>query len=572
MLKVIVAIFLALCFVTAFADESVTTPFTAEELITTARKILQSDENVSDAIESLNSILMMPPGPYTQEAHRMICEVYEKMGQPEKAKAEYRAFIAIYPDSPYLKQVRERLIAIEISAPDYVANGVIEKKPRTGQEQTVNTSISEYYYAGATSQNIDQYKLDQSVLITNIRLSGTFRDDQHVTRLAFRESAMSNLLTSSTNKEVFSLGYVDYEDTYLGYNIRLGRQTQSTGELGRFDGISAKYFFENGFKIKATAGTPYVGPGPTERHFYSLGFESPTNGDFTYSAYYNYQLADSFPERAAVGIDLRYFRGGLSLTTLIEYDILYKELNSAMFQGTFTADPYNLYFLADRRKSPVLFADRALQYGLNTIERRPFLSVSDLLASSSLSSAEIYNFVKTSTPFSTTYVVGVGKQINSRWVLSTDIQISNSSASADPGFIPTLEAPISTIAQPAINDVYTLNFRAYGTTVFRKDDSVNIILSTSADNNTSSKSFTVLDSNSFDNIRVDTVLSVFDRKQQYSDSTTVITSLRLNYKVSNTSTVETQVSVAGTNTRDRLQQTNTTVYNQTLFVGWRVDF
>jgi tetratricopeptide (TPR) repeat protein len=573
MLKVIIAILLVMCFITASAEE-ITTPFTPEELITTARTILQSGKNVADAIESLNSILMMAPGQYTQEAHKMICEVYEKMGQPEKAKAEYRAFIAIYPDSPYLKQVRERLIAMEISAPDYVANGIIEKKPRTGQEHTINTSISEYYYTGSTSPEIDQLRVDQSVLITNIRISGIFRDDQHVTRIAIRESGMSNLITPSANKEVLSLGYVDYEDTFLGYNLRIGRQTQATGELGRFDGFAAKYFFENGVKVKATLGIPYIGPTPTQRHFYSLGIESPSDGDWTYSAYYNYQLADNFPERAAVGFDARYFKNGWSLTSVIEYDLLYKELNSVMVQGTIAlTSSYNIYLLADRRKSPVLFADKVLQYGMNTPAHQPFMSVADVINSATISNADIYTFVKSATPYATTYVAGLSKQVTADWNAGIDMQVSNATASTDIGFIPTLEAPVSTIAQPAINDMYTINMRLYGTNIFRKDDTVNIILSTSADDKTSSKSFTILDSNPLENnVRVDTVLSVFDRKQQYSDSTTVITSLRLNYKVSNSSTVETQVSVAGTNTRDRLQNTTTNVYNHTLFIGWRVDF
>jgi hypothetical protein len=244
-----------------------------------------------------------------------------------------------------------------------------------------------------------------------------------------------------------------------------------------------------------------------------------------------------------------------------------------MIQGTVALASYNIYMLADKRKSPVLFADRALQYGMNTPARQPFLSVADIINSATISNADIYNFVKAATPYATTYVAGIGKQITTDWNASVDVQVSNASSSTDIGFIPTLETPVSTIAQPAINDIYTANMRLYGTNIFRKDDSVNIILSSSFDDKTSSKSITILDSNQLENnVRVDTVLSVFDRKQQYSDSTIVITSLRLNYKVSNSSTVETQVSVAGTNTKDRLQNTTTNVYNHTLFIGWRVDF
>jgi regulator of sirC expression with transglutaminase-like and TPR domain len=58
----------------------------------------------------------MPPNEFTEEAQESAGVVYERLNQPEKAKAEYKAFISMYPDSTRLARVRQHLIALTFTS------------------------------------------------------------------------------------------------------------------------------------------------------------------------------------------------------------------------------------------------------------------------------------------------------------------------------------------------------------------------------------------------------------------------------------------------------------------------
>lgn len=544
---------------------------TVEDLILIVRQIIARGTQLQDAIEPLNAILMLAPGTYTEEAQEVIGLIYERTRQYERAKTEDKLFLALYPNSLSYTRVKERLIALEIAEPAEKTNILGEKKPRLGKDTRTEASIAEYYVTGISSMDGKPYVEDQSSLISNIRASAMFRDDQYQLSLAYRQSKINNFLNSASNKDILSLGYIDLKDTFKQQQIRIGRQNAVNGVIGRFDGIYAAANIDDDTRVSVVTGIPYIGQTNTSRQFYGADAETMFDNKWSGDIYYNYQLADNIPERSAIGANLRYFYNNISVLQSIEYDILYNALNSVTVQGNAQFDPYGIYFLYDRRKSPMLFAERAVMLGLNSPMRQPYGSVGDAFSNSGLSTSDIYKFINSSTSTSNAYVIGLSKQLNTIWNVSVDYQVTNMSAANDTSFIPTEDNPFSLIQQPATSDTQSLNFHALGTDVLVKGHTVNALLMFSDDGASTMYTVTLLNGIQLTNVRFDLLLMYFNRNQLLSVMTSTTASIRANYKLQSSS-IEAQLSATDNSTYDKMSSTLSKSSSISLVLGWKIDF
>ena len=287
------------------------------ELINRVRTIIKVEGDLDDALEDLNALLLYPIHEYTQEASELIGIVYEKLGKTEKAKVEYAAYLSLYPNSDSTTKIRQRLIALEIANPPRTINRLQTKTPRVGSEDKISGNISEYMYAGSSSSGPDQYSL-----ISNTSLSGIFDRDEYRTRVIYRYTNLKNFTSPDSNRSRVSAASVDIEDTYRDYSVRLGRQNSSS--IGRFDGIHTRYSLTNDNELTLETGIPYTGLTSTDRRFYSVGVGFNMQSSLSLNLYYTYQLADKFPERSSIGIETRYYKNNTSITSIYEYDTLYK--------------------------------------------------------------------------------------------------------------------------------------------------------------------------------------------------------------------------------------------------------
>jgi hypothetical protein len=225
----------------------------------------------------------------------------------------------------------------------------------------------------------------------------------------------------------------------------------------------------------------------------------------------------------------------------------------------------------DKRKSPMLFAERALVIGLNMPNRQPFNSVGETFRNSGLSSDDIYKFINNSTAVSNAYVMGIGKQINPKWNLSVDYQISNLSATDDTSFIPTADNPFSVIQQPSTDNAYSLNFHVLGTDVLTKGHTVNALAMRSWDTDSVTHILTLLNGIQINDIRLDLLVMYVNRDQSLMSTTSTSASIRTNYKLSSSS-IEAQLTLTDTHTLDKLQGIRNKSLNTSFVLGWKVDF
>jgi tetratricopeptide (TPR) repeat protein len=532
-----------------------------KELLAAAKKVLAENKDPQEAIDALNALLLLPPDATAQEAQELIVVAYEKAGNPARAMAELRAYIAMYPASKDITRLRQHLIAMEIATPPVHLQGQQARKPRTGKDSKVDTSITEYYYSGS----------DQAALISNVRTSAVFRDDEFTTKLQYRHSTYSTISGSAQNRNLISVAFADWENTYKGYGFRVGRQSPADGAIGRYDGVSGRYALSETSTVKVLFGIPYTGDNTAKRRFYSLAYSYFDGGPWSYDAYYDHQVADTLPERQAIGLTARYFKNDISATAIIEYDFLYRVLNTTMFQSNIKFGDYGIYILADRRKSPVLFANRALLIGLSGANHQAYDTVAEVLEKSGLTHQSIYQFINETTPYSSVYVLGVNKQLNPKWNLSVDAQVSNTTASTDPEFIPSIDMPVSLVAQQGSGRTVTLNAQLFGQNVREKGNSINALASL-VSGESKGYTLTVLDSTPYKGLRFDTMLMYSRHKTAWNTTTTLTGSFKVNYKINERSTFEAQVSLAKANTQDQQNETATGSFTQTMFLGWRIDF
>jgi hypothetical protein len=555
----------------SFADVVVTNSQTPLELITDIRKIVDAEQDFQSAIDSLNALLLMPPNDFTEEAQELIGLVYEKSGKLERAKLEYAAYLTIYPTGKSVTKIRQRLIALEIATPPTVVNRLQPKVPRVGKEYTFSGSVSEYLYSTSSSPTAIGWGNAQYSLISNLNLSPIIKYDEYQAKAVLRYTNFKSLSSPDADKSKIISAFVDIEDTHRGYGIKIGRQYPVYGAIGRFDGVLARFNSDSRYEIIAQAGQPYTGTVGSKRFFYGAGVNARLDSALAYSIYYNKQSADNVPERSAIGLEARYFKNNISLMSIIEYDFIYKTANSTMFQGTLGFDSFSVYILADKRKAPVLFADRALELGMNSINRIPYATVSELVTTSGLQLSEVYRYINESTPTSVVYVLGINKKITKTWDISTDIQMTNiSPVNITP--IPIFDIPTVTLNQPGTGNAYSVNLHLFGTDVFEKKNTVDILLSKTADKISTSSAITLATGKTIDKFHSDIIIRKYVRSQSTMNMSIDTVSARISYKINEKASFESQFSVDHNAIHNKQLQTMSKTYNKTFFAGIRYDF
>ena len=552
------------------ADVTIDNPHTPLELITTAKDLLSSNGDLETVIESLNGILLMPKNEYTKDAKFLIGIAHERQGKIEKAKHDYATYLAEYPDSDMTQNIRQRLIALEIAKPILPINTLRSNTPNTGSSSKVSGSVSAYYYTGSTSSNPTQWKTTQESSVFNLNLTGVFKENEYLTRTVFRYTNLLNIQPSQADRGKISVAYVDISDTYRGYGIKVGRQNPQPGILGRFDGISATYRISRDADISLQSGTPYTGS-VDNRHFYGIQFNQNITSEFIHTLYYNYQLVDKLPERSAIGSQLRYTKNDTSIMLITEYDTMYKAINSILLQGNTSIDSFNLYTMLNRQRSPVLFADRALAIDVNSTNHLPYLSVRDMLANTKFSSSDLYQYISQTTPITTTYVIGVNKQVTNHWSVSVDLQRSGTTVVPDTVLNSILDPNVIKLSDAG--NTTSVGMRATGTDFFFRHNTLDLLAGISKDNISKSVSYTVLDSKSInDNVRIDFLVRYNKREQNNQNTVITASSIRFNHRYNNAISIESQIEFSKNSVRDKIAQSTNNQYNKTLLIGIRYDF
>ncbi len=441
----------------------------------------QAKGDVPAAVDALGKVLDLPPNPSSREAQARIGEMWLKSGDVQRARREFELFLKLYPSGLYTDQVTAQLQALPSEAA--VAARPERSVPTT---TTANGSVGVYYYGGQSKIRSEDFKdsaigglpelvqnptlsgTDQRLLATNVDLSYRNRTGESDLRGVFRDNFQANLLPGKADRNRLSAAYVDYRSLTNGMGVRLGRQSPTgSGVFSRFDGVAANWTFQPKWKANVVAGVPTERLQQTRRYFYGASLDADAlTENLGGTVYLNEQKIDGQTDRRGVGLDSRYFKEGIFVSTNFDYDVKLRALNIAALQGTWQnidADGNagtTVNVMLDRRAQPLLSLGNALFFQDPNGGLVP-LRLSDALALRSIETLREY--VRTTTAYSTQGVLGVTTPLNKQWQVGGDIRLTKVDAIAPvPVILPD--------GQAATGNIWGYGAQLIGTNLYSERD------------------------------------------------------------------------------------------------------
>lgn len=427
--------------VTAKPDTSV--PAAAADVEASATKLLAAAQSAFDggqyavSIESLNQLLNLPPNASSRRAQELIGLSRLNAGDNARAASEFDLFLKLYPVGADSDRVRQLAAALPTM-------GKQDAKSKRAVEATSTTSgsVSAFYYGGKSDVRSQDFKdsplgglpilqsdttlsgVDQRQLQTNVDLNWRYRDDEKDMRFVFRDAYSADMIKDANRNRLSAL-YFDYRSLVNGTSFRVGRQSPNGGGvLYRFDGLQAGYAFAPKWKVNAVLGSPSDSLLDTRRTFYGLSVDAEAlTKELSGSAYLIEQVIDGETDRRGIGADLRYFRGGLSASAQIDYDLVIKGVNIAAVQATWQvteATVINAMF--DRRTTPILSLGNVLFFQ-NPALIAPAQRIQDLLGVTPIDT--LREQVKGLTPYQTQAHIGGTTSVAKNWQVGADFGLTS---------------------------------------------------------------------------------------------------------------------------------------------------
>lgn len=439
--------------------------------------------NFSGAITILRRLLKYPENSSSAEAQELLGVAYQKSGQTAAAQAEYEDYLRRYQSGEGNERVRQRLAAIltaTSSAPerprDVPAGGPdalpIKAAAPTGETRwSVSGSASTTFITNDSTNAVkdlstapnpnadaDAHRVHQNTLLTNIDVFGTADNDRVRTKfkLAFTHERQFD---TSTDKYGVSTAQVDYTLKEADVTLRVGRQSRNTGGvIGRFDGAVLSWQQSPAIRFNVLAGSPnwsrFDAPFKDNKSLYGASIDlGKILGGLETSVYLITQYDRNIIDRQAVGAEFRYFDSNKSVLGTIDYDTYFRQLNAAIFSGTYTLEDKSVFNASvDYRKVPYLSTWNALQ-------GQPFLTLYDMMKFNT--AAEIKQFAIDRTPTFESAMISYSKPLNENWQVSTDATVTNLTGTLPSGGVD---------GTPASGLEYYLSAQLTGNSIFTPGD------------------------------------------------------------------------------------------------------
>jgi hypothetical protein len=411
--------------------------------------------------------LLEEPGEHAAEARENLGLAREKNGQTAHAAAEYRRFLADFPQHEAASRVRQRLDGL------VTANASPRDRLRPadagGRGVELTTGLSQYYRRDLNRFDQDQPEVTTlSAIFTDLDLgvgaSGTGLDWRGRLTLSHLHDLNGEEQGGPGDRKRVSYAYVDLAGVQQDWSLRFGRQSlHSWGVLGRFDGAHAMYGWAPDRRVRVMTGFPVettYNSVETSRQFVGAAVDfDRLIGEWTVSPFVTQQTIDGTLDRQAVGVDVRYFDDRRSFTSMLDYDLEYGEINTALVFGTWRLRRLTLTGLFDQRMSPLLTTRNALiGQPVSTIEELLLVWTED----------EIRQIARERTADGRTLTLGIAAPIAERWQINADVtmtELGASPASAGVAAMPGTgvqtyySASFVGSALFATNDISVFNFR-----------------------------------------------------------------------------------------------------------------
>lgn len=567
----------------------------AQQLFVTASDALQSNQ-IDTSIEALNKVLNLPPNVLTQAAQELMGEAREKNGEFAKARAEYELYLKLYPKAADLKQVQARIANLpKDDAPKQVVVVPTDAAQKAEEEKLQLTGgISQNYYKGVTHSDtfatdginaptITSFSgTDQSMLLTSLDLTARKRTESLDTRFVLREFNRINFLPNQPEDYRWNAVYFEQSARDRKFMYRLGRQSGSTGGTpGRFDGVAGGYSISPMWRLNAAVGKPveYVSAGGNlqdEKRFYSGSIDLTRLPDqWSGSAYGVIQYVGGYRskvggyrERSALGLEAHYFANQSNYMTQMEFDTIYHKVNLATFQGNWTKESgENYYMVVDHRRSPPLYLNLTGQFSQ---------SAKEVLNSGKITIQELRANAIALSPISNMVSVGMSRPFTSKLRMASDFRVSNT---AGQGAYTTTSLTTGRAIQEGsagTGNQYALSMQAIGNNLFFENDLGIASASLTSTGTTKGQSLAFSQVQTFkQKWRLDEALQLF--RQSSSDGTRqtqIRPSLTLNYRFTDTMNVSAEAGLEQYHTSN--SALNATSDDKTrrkyFYFGYRWDF
>ncbi|MDP1693830.1 MAG: tetratricopeptide repeat protein [Burkholderiaceae bacterium] len=444
-----------------------------------AAQSAMTQQNPGAAIAPLNELLDLPPNRNTQAAQELAGVARARAGDVARARIEFETYLQLYPQGEGGSRVRRELAALPTPAPAAPLAPV-----RPGTETTVTGSASMSYFGGngqVRSQDFKdsilagvpqvagdpQFTPDKAQqLFNDVDLTWRQRSSEHDVRFVFRDQYTSDLERSEKSRNRLSALYVDYKSLSGGYGVRLGRQSPTGGGvMGRFDGVSANVILRPKLKLSAVAGEPTEKYFESRRRFYGASLDADgLLPNFGATAYVIQQSIDAEIDRRGLGLEFRYFKGGASVFSQFDYDLLIKGINIATVQGTLIMEDNTVFnALYDRRALSMLALGNALAFEDPATPGVRYTRIADKLATTTL--LALRDQIKRITPFVTQAQLGITKPVDKTWQIGASAQLTNT------GAIPPVPEVLGfEKGQAATGNIYSVSGQLIGLNLYSQRD------------------------------------------------------------------------------------------------------
>jgi hypothetical protein len=376
-------------------------------------------KDYATAIPLLTKLLEQPEFPQRADAQELMGLAHERSGQLAHAKADYEEYLRRYPQGPATDRVKKRLRALALATRPSQGGRV------AGEEDSAwrfYGGFSQIYRRDSTSFSNDTVSADlttQNALINDVGLVARRRGERFdFSTRAAAGYTLDMLSDGPGDQSRITMLFAELNDRELDWTVRAGRQSGNAGGLlGTFDGVYAGYQVRPRFRLNANFGYPVESTrdGPnTDRQFYGLSADFGTFANaWDFSVYAISQDYFGTTDRQAIGTEVRYFKPGITMVGLLDYDIHYQDLNNVLLLGTFALPArWTVNFNLDHRKSPSLTTR-------NAMIGQPVTSFDELFDLFTID--EIGQLAQDRTAESDAYTLSASRPLGERWQWSVDI-------------------------------------------------------------------------------------------------------------------------------------------------------
>ena len=388
--------------------------------------------NYRRAIQIYTKLVEAGDAATQQQAQEYLGLARDRNNQKAHAKAEYEKYLTLYPEAEGADRVKQRLAGIlTATAAPKVLRKAKETEDRSTWKTDVYGSFSQFYDRDETLSDTDDDSVNRSALSTDIDLNARFRSEDYDIRATFVGGYENDFLDSDENETRVSSLYVDALSHKYGLSTRVGRQSRSTGGiLGRFDGALVRWQFHDKVGVNLVGGFPVASSRDTDidtdRPLYGISFDLGTFAEhWDFNTFFVNQDVEGIVDRQAVGGEVRFFHRNYSFFSLVDYDILYDQLNTVLFTSNWNiTDKTRLNVSADYRHSPFLTTSNALIGQTVT-------SIDALLET--FSEDEVRQLALDRTATSRSYIFSLTQTLTEKLQISADLYVSKFNGTVSSG-------------------------------------------------------------------------------------------------------------------------------------------